>query len=200
MMVVLASFIWGWHGSFPGSGLLVVVFYFGLGALRHARRRETPALLGLGFNNGRAAFRNVSGVVLPAAILVLATGAMLDSWHFPPWQRLFVALPWMLIWATVQQYGLLCFFYRGFLEILERPAAATAAAATTFAGFHAPNGFLMAVTLCAGILACALYHRSQNVIAIGIAHAALSFLLLFSLPVDVTHGLRVGPDYFAAVR
>jgi hypothetical protein len=99
-----------------------------------------------------------------------------------------------------QQYGLTCFFYRRFLEIFGRWQLATAAAAMTFATFHAPNGFLIAVTLAAGAAACTLYRRVPNVIALALAHAMLSYVLFFALPQSVTHGLRVGPGYQATLR
>jgi hypothetical protein len=197
MVCVLLSFIWGWQGSFAGSWALVLVLYFGLGAVSHTRRRETPELLGLGASNAGPALRNVAMVVLLAATPVLAAGAALGTWHFPSWPRFVSGLPWMAVWAIAQQYGLLCFFYRGYLEILESPAAATVAAAATFSACHAPNGFLMAVTLAAGVVACSLYRRSPNVIVIGLGHATLSFLLFYALPYDLTHGLRVGPGYFS---
>jgi membrane protease YdiL (CAAX protease family) len=58
----------------------------------------------------------------------------------------------------------------------------------------------MAVTLGAGVVACLLYRRSPNVIVIGLAHATLSFVLYCALPYSLTHGLRVGPGYFAVVH
>ena len=76
-------------------------------------------------------------------------------------------------------------------------ASATASAAVTFATFHMPNVFLVAVTLAAGVAACTLYRRETNLFAIGIAHALVSVVLLCSLPDSVTHGLRVGPGYLA---
>jgi membrane protease YdiL (CAAX protease family) len=103
----------------------------------------------------------------------------------------------MLTWATAQQYGLLCFFYRRFLDVFGGPVAATAGASVAFATMHAPNGFLVAVTLVAGVIACTLYRREANVLAIGIGHAAISYVLLCALPYSVTHGLRVGPGYLA---
>ncbi len=200
MTALLLSFIWGWQGSFPGAGLLVIVLYFGLGALSHVRRRETPGELGLGIRNMLPALRNVAVIVVPASAVVLAIGALLGSWHFPAWARFFSDFPWLVTWAIAQQYGLLCFFYRGFLEILEQPHAATAAAALTFAAFHTPNPFLMAVTLVAGVVACILYRRSPNVIVIGLAHATISYVLYFALPYTLTHGLRVGPGYYATLH
>lgn len=200
MVAILFSFIWGWQGSFRGSWLLVILLYFGLGAASQARRGETPALLGFGVRDLWPALRNVAVIVVPASAVVLAVGAALGSWHFPPWWRFFSEFPWLVLWAVAQQYGLLCFFYRGLLEILEHPRVASIAAAATFAAFHAPNGFLMAVTFAAGIVACDLYRRSPNVIVIGLAHATLSSLLYFALPYDFTHGLRVGPGYYATVH
>jgi ABC-type Mn2+/Zn2+ transport system permease subunit len=126
-----------------------------------------------------------------------AIGLTLGSWHFHSWSHILKGAPWMLAWATAQQYGLLCFFYRRFLEISADPRAATAGAAVTFAAFHIPNGFLVAVTLLAGVAACTLYRRETNLFAIGMAHALVSFTLLCSLPFSVTHGLRVGPAYLA---
>jgi len=197
MLAVLLSYIWGWQGSFPGSWMLVILLYFGLGAASHVRRGETPELLGLGAYNVGPALRKVATVVVPASALVLAASAALDSWHFPSWQRFFSGLPWMVAWAVAQQYGLLCFFYRGFLEILEHPGAATIAAAVTFAVCHAPNGFLMAVTLAAGVVACTIYRRSPNVIVIGLGHATMSFFLFYALPFNLTHGLHVGPGFYS---
>jgi membrane protease YdiL (CAAX protease family) len=199
MLALLLSFIWGWQGRFRGSFVLVVLLYFGLGALSHARRHERPVLLGRGIRNLRTAVRNALFVVVPVSAVILVTGLAQGSWHFPSWHRFFTGFPWLVTWAIAQQYGLLCFFYRGYLEILEQTELATAAAAVTFAALHAPNAFLIAVTLGAGVVACMLYRRSPNVIVIGLAHAVLSYLLYFALPYDVTHGLRVGPGYYTAV-
>lgn len=200
MMTVLLSFIWVWRTSFHNSWIPLVLFYFGLTLASQARRRETAEMLGLGVYNSRPAFRNVVLVVVPAAAVILATGAVMGTWHFPTWGRFITSLPWMVVWAVAQQYGLLCFFYRGFLEILGSPAAATLAAAATFAIFHVPNAFLMTVTLIAGVVACTLYRRSPNVFIMGLGHATLSFVLICALPYSVTHGLRVGPGYFAGIH
>ena len=196
MTAILLSYIWGWQGSFTGSALLIILLYFGLAVASQFRRGETPMQLGFRVDNVIVALRNTAAVVVPAALAVVAAGALLRSWHFPSWQHSLIGLPWLVLWAVAQQYGLLCFFYRRFLEILERPQAATAAASVTFAVFHVPNGFLIAVTLCAGAVACMLYRRSPNIFVLGLAHATLSFVLYSALPLTLTHGLRVGPGYY----
>jgi membrane protease YdiL (CAAX protease family) len=196
MVAILLSFIWGWQGSFGGATGLILVLYFGVGILSHARRGESAWQLGLRVDNLTRALRVAAAFVAPALLVLLAIGFALDSLHFS-WSQTTKSLPWLVAWGTAQQYGLLCFFYRRFVEIFGGPWAATASASATFATFHAPNGFLFAVTLAAGVAACTLYRRAPNVFAIGIAHAVISFALMHSLPYDVTHGLHVGPGYLA---
>jgi hypothetical protein len=197
MTVILLSYIWVWQGAFVGSWSLVLVLYFGLGVSSHVSRRESARQLGLRVDNLPPALLNATAVIAPAAALTLAIGFAADTLHFSSWSHIAKGTPWMIAWATSQQYGLLCFFYRRFLEILQGTSAATAAAAVTFATFHAPNVFLVAVTLAAGLVACALYRRQPNLLVLGVAHAVLSCVLLYSLPFSVTHGLRVGPGYLA---
>jgi len=200
MSALLLSFIWGWEEAFPGSRIVVFILYFGLGALRHARLREMPSDLGLGVRDWRPALRNITILVVPVSAVVLAIGAALGSLHFPSWERSLLGLAWVAIWGIAQQYGLLCFFYRGFVEILKSPGFATAASAVIFAVFHAPNPFLMVVTLGAGVIACVLYRLSPNVILIGVAHGAISYVLYYALPESITHGLRVGPGYYSTLH
>jgi membrane protease YdiL (CAAX protease family) len=197
MAAILLSYIWLWQGSFYGASLLVLALYFGVGIQAHLRRGESLRDIGLRLDNFPRAMRNVVLVVAPAVIVTLAIGYALGSWHFRGWMHPIIQVLWMLGWATAQQYGLLCVFYRRLLEIFDGHWAATIGAAAIFATMHAPNGFLMAVTLVAGTVACAIYRRTPNLLAIGIGHAAISYALLCALPFSVTHGLRVGPGYFA---
>jgi membrane protease YdiL (CAAX protease family) len=197
MVTVLLSYIWFWQGEFRGSALLILVLYFGVGILSHARRGETPRDIGLRVDNFPRALGNVAFVVAPAIGVTLAIGFAMGSWHFRSWEHPFIAPLWMLGWATAQQYGLLCFFYRRCREIFDSPWPATVGASAVFATMHAPNLFLIAVTAIAGVVACTLYRRVPNLLAIGIGHAALSYVLLCALPFSVTHGLRVGPGYLA---
>jgi hypothetical protein len=200
MVAVLLSYIWGWQGTFAGASPLLIVTYFGLGAVGHARSGENLRQLGFRIDNLPIALRNAAFVVTPAIAIAIVVGFALGSWHFPPWQRGLAGLPWMFVWAAAQQYGLVCFFYRRFLETFGHWQMAVAAAAVMFATFHVPNGFLIAVTLAAGTAACTLYRREPNVIALALAHAMLSYVLFFALPETVTHGLRVGPGYYLAPR
>lgn len=200
MAALILSYIWGWQGTFTGAAALVALGYFGIGYLGHRARGETLHYVGLRIDNWRPAIRNaviVSAVAGSATILV---GAALDSWRFPSWTDAAATLPLLIIWGTVQQYGLLCVFYRRLGELIGNTAFAMVGAAAFFAIFHLPNSFLTVVTLVAGVGACALYRLVPNVLAIGVAHALISFTLTYSLPLGVTAGLRVGPGYFKFVE
>jgi hypothetical protein len=198
MVALVLSYIWGWQGLFRGDFLLVVALYFALGYLSHMRRGETARELGLRLDNCRTSARSASLLVAVGVCTPLAIGAALGTWHFPSSTRSLANLPWMVAWGTAQQYGLLCFLYRRLLEILNGPRRATLGAAMIFAAFHAPNPLLLGVTLVAGVACCTLYRREPNVFVLGVAHAAISFVLYSALPYSVTHGLHVGPGYLAA--
>lgn len=197
LTALILSYIWGWQGAFPGHGLLVVTLYFGIGIVSHLRRGESPRQIGIRLDNWPAALRSALVVVGITSAAFLVLGAVFDTWHFPSARQTLNALPWMVAWGTAQQYGLLCFFYQRLLEILQGPRAATWGAATLFAVFHVPNPLLLAVTLGAGAVSCALYRREPNVLVLGIAHAAVSFVVAGALPLTVTGGMHVGPGYFA---
>src|SRR5688572_8957398 len=117
MVVVLLSYSWVWRGAFAGAALLMLVLYFGLGFKSHLRSGETPRQLGFRTDNLVRALVNAATFVVPAIVVLLAIGLALESWHFNSWSRVLEGAPFMLVWATAQQYGLLCFFYRRFLEI-----------------------------------------------------------------------------------
>jgi hypothetical protein len=197
LAATLLSYIWFWQGAFPGASLLILALYFGIGIQGHVRRRESVREIGLRFDNFPRAMLSVALVVAPAVAVTLAVGYAMGGWRFRGWEHPILQVLWLLGWATAQQYGLLCVFYRRLREIFDAPWAPTAGAAAIFATMHAPNGFLVAVTLAAGTVACTIYRRRPNLLAIGIGHAALSYVLFCALPFSVTHGLRVGPGYLA---
>lgn len=197
LTALILSYIWGWQGAVPGHAQLVVLLYFGIGVASHLRRGESPQQIGVRLDNWRAALRNALPVVAVASLMLLALGAALDTWHFPSWRRSLATLPWMIVWGTAQQYGLVCFLYRRLFEIVQSPWIATFCATALFAVFHAPNILLMVFTLIAGVVCCALYRRAPNLFVLGLAHAAVSYVLSGALPISVTHGMHVGPGYYS---
>ena len=198
MLALVLSYIWGWQRTFPGDELLVVLLYFAVCYVSHVRCRESARVLGLRLDNWRSAARQACVPVAVAVGAALGTGAMLRSWHFEL-ADLPLDLPWHVAWGTAQQYGLLCLLYRRLLDVIASPRSAALGAGSAFALFHLPNPLLVAVTFVAGSVSCALYRRVPNVFVLGIAHAAISMVLFSALPVSMTHELRVGPGYYAAL-
>ena len=129
--------------------------------------------------------------------LVLAgAGALLGSLDYPPlalWPR---SLRDGVVWGLMQQYGLLCVYYRRFGELLPRDRGAPLwAASAVFALLHLPNPFLTLATFGAGALSCWLYRRTPNLFVLGVMHGVVSFLIVQSLPDTITMGMRVGPGF-----
>ncbi len=197
MLALVLSYIWVWHNLFAGDFLVVAFLYFALCHISHLRCRESARSLGLRLDNWRSAARRAFVPVAVAVGLPLATGAALGSWHFEP-ARLALDVPWHVVWGTAQQYGLLCLLYRRSLDVLASSRRAALAAASAFALVHLPNPLLVGVTFLAGLVSCTLYRRVPNVFVLGVAHAAVSLVLFFALPLPITHNLRVGPSYFNA--
>lgn len=99
-----------------------------------------------------------------------------------------------MLWGSAQQYGLACVFYRRLRELLPGDQLPIVAACLLFGLFHLPNPFLTVVTVTLGALACWLYRREPNLLALGIWHGITSFVLFYSLPVSLTFEMRVGPQ------
>ena len=134
--------------------------------------RRSRTALGIRLDNWPAALRNALPIVAVGVCVPLALGAALDSWHFPSWKHSVASLPWMIAWATAQQYGLVCFLYPRLLEIVQSPRGATFGAAALFAAFHLPNPLLVAVTLSRERRV--MQSARPNGFMLGIAHASAS--------------------------
>ncbi|HEU5393280.1 MAG TPA: CPBP family intramembrane glutamic endopeptidase, partial [Candidatus Methylomirabilis sp.] len=157
---------------------------------------ERPADLGLRGDNLVVASRDALLATITIGLVLVGAGALLGSLDFPPldlWPR---TLRDGIAWGVLQQYGLLCIYYRRFRELLPGPGGrALRAASAVFALLHLPNPFLTIATFGAGALSCWLYRRTPNLIVLGIMHGVISFLIVETLPDSITMGMRVGPGY-----
>ena len=193
MTLLFVSYIWIWNRAFPGHFWVFFTLYVSLGASGHWRRGESLADIGFTLRNFGSAARLTLVFVGPLLLVPPLVGAWIGEMPGPdlpidPRRVLF-----MLAWGTAQQYGLLAFFYRRFVEVLPGRSWPILAAAGIFALFHLPNPFLTPVTLVAGVIAAWIYSRAPNLWVLGAAHAALSTSISWSLPEWVTFGMRVGP-------
>jgi membrane protease YdiL (CAAX protease family) len=196
MSALLGSYIWAWGSKFPGAYLVGLVIYACIGLSVHLRAREGPADIGIRVDNLGSAARNALLATAAIGLLLVGAGVLFGSLSFPPlatWPR---TLGDGIAWGTMQQYGLLCIYYRRFAEILpDENGSPLWATAAVFALFHLPNPFLTVATFVAGMLSCWLYRRTPNLIVLGIMHGVVSFMIVQSLPEHITMGMRVGPGF-----
>jgi membrane protease YdiL (CAAX protease family) len=196
MSGLVISYIWGWESTFNGDFTLCLLLYAGIGLAAHVRAGEGPADIGLRVDNLAAAGRDALLATTAIGLVLVGAGALLGSLDFPPlplWPR---SLRKGMIWGFLQQYGLLCVYYRRFGEILPRRGhGPLLAASVVFALLHLPNPFLTLTTFGGGALACWLYRRTPNLIVLGAMHGVLSFLIVETLPDAITMGMRIGPGF-----
>jgi hypothetical protein len=200
MAAVMLSYMWIWQDSFPGDFWVCVALYLAIAVSSHLRRGESASEIGLRLDNLGAAFRLALIWIGPLIVLAFVVGFILDSIHLtssPRWH-----LHWIrrILWGTLQQYGLLCFFYRRLGELLPGRWPPMLAAAGVFAFFHLPNPFLIVVTLGAGLLSIWIYRRVPNVWVLGLFHGLLASALSRALPAYLTGGMRVGPGFWEFMR
>jgi membrane protease YdiL (CAAX protease family) len=196
MSGLLLSYIWGWAGTFRGDFTLCLVLYLGVGLAAHLRAGESPADIGLRLDNLGSASREALLATVPIGLILLGTGALLGGLEFPApalWPR---ELLEGIAWGTLQQYGLLCIFYRRFGELLPGRPGPLLAASAVFGLLHLPNPFLTAMTFGAGALSCWLYRRTPNLVVLGAMHGVIAFMMVGALPAILTMGMRVGPGFF----
>jgi hypothetical protein len=194
LALVLLSYIWVWEGAFPLHFLAILLLYFGIGIETHLRRHESAREIGVRLDNLGSALRLVSTWIAPVGAVALVCGLALGSWHFPPLREGVGSVAFGVLWGSAQQYGLVCVFYRRLREILPGERLPIVASGALFGLFHLPNPFLTVVTLTLGMLACWLYSREPNLLALGLWHGLTSFILFYSLPVALTIEMRVGPQ------
>lgn len=162
--------------------------------LSHVRRRETPQRLGL---NGpwREPVRQLGPWVMGLVGGLLALGAGAGTLPRFAAERLAANLALYLAWGLVQQYLLNGYFLNRLRAGLPERGA-IAVAALLFSGAHAPNPFLMAVTLAGGIASSWIYLRWRNLLLAGGLHGLVGFVLHLVVPDRIARNFLVGPRYF----
>jgi membrane protease YdiL (CAAX protease family) len=193
--LAIASFIWIFRHAFRGSFaifalLLVVVLIWS-----HRTRGDSLRELGFRLDTAPRAALLFAPIALVVASLALAAGAWWGSLRFRSFDNSLYQLAELIPFGIAQQYILLAFYYRGIVRVVHTPGCAALLTALVFSALHLPNVFLMAVTFFAGAIAVAVYKRSPNIWVNGITHGLMAFTLAYSLPLSLTHNLRVGPGY-----
>jgi membrane protease YdiL (CAAX protease family) len=182
--------IYIWRLRFVESRLWIVIL--GLMLLSHVVHRERPRELGFGLQNLRECADRLAPAMVLLFFLLLAGGLLLHTTRHVGFGDAFTALAGYIPWGLLQQYVLNGYFLNRLSPVFRR-SAAPFAAAVLFSSAHAPNLFLMVVTLIGGYCAARVYQRYRNLYFLGLAHAAAGFLLYLVVPDSISHHLRVGP-------
>jgi membrane protease YdiL (CAAX protease family) len=163
------------------------------------RAGESASEVGFRVDNFGRAARLAAAPTLVLALLIVG-GALLLHGRLHARALLIGGLLYPL-WGFTQQYALQGIVWRQ-VRRAGLGAWAGLVAAGLFALVHAPNPGLMLMTFVGGCVWCELYRRAPNLFVLGISHGLLATLLLALLPLGVTGGLRIGPDYlrFHAAR
>ena len=188
-MIVL--YIWRWRWAHPLSWAIIL----GLVLVSHFFRRETPVELGFRLTNLKSALTAIGPAVSLLAAALLGIGAICSTIRAVTPGAGFSSWALYCLWGLFQQYLLNGYFGNRFVEI--SPALAPHLAALAFSSIHAPNWFLMAVTLIGGFVCAKVYLKFRNLFALGLAHGIIGFLLYLCVPDTISHHLYVGPKWFS---
>ncbi len=179
---MIMVYIWQLRFRHPQAWIVILLLI----VASHAVCRETPERLGFGAKNLRSSAAALAPVVLSLAAALLAGGWILGT--IRP-QNNFWGLALYCGWGLFQQYVLNGYF----LNRLRSPLLAS----LLFAAAHAPNWFLMLVTLAGAYFCANAYLRFRNLYFLGLAHGIIGFLIYLVVPDTISHHLYVGPKWFS---
>ncbi len=188
-----------WLAAIPA--LLAIALMVNSQKVRGVTLRE----IGLSAKHFSHALRLVTAPTIIACAVFAMIGYFSDSFHRTShfWINALVTP----VWALIQQYVLQGFIYRRvrFLlvdnssasdEMKTRVRLAIIVTAAIFSGVHAPNLSLMTLTFAGGLIWSWVYERAPNLYAIALSHAAISLMLMTSLPPWLLPSMSVGYKHF----
>ena len=191
MFGLITAYIWKLRAIHPSLWIVIPALMF----LSHIVHHETPRALGFRLHGLGSRLKQLAPVLALITAALLSAGALFHTLRPIGFRGILLALLPYLPWGLAQQYVLNGYFLNRFDAVLSARAAGLLAA-LLFCAAHAPNPFLMAVTLPLGWCATLLYRRTHNLYLLGIAHAVIGLLLFLVIPDSVSHHLRVGPSWF----
>lgn len=138
----------------------------------------------------------VTMIALALTAAIFALSAKMGNLHAPPTVKLFVKRYWTYaLWALVQEYVLLGFFFLRLLRLLESKKKAIVVTAGLFFVAHVPNPVLMPLVFVWGLIASAVFLRWRNLYTLAMAHAILGICISVTVPGKWDHNMRVGLGY-----
>ena len=175
---------------------LALIVIIGSQRLRH----ESPHDIGFRFDNF---FRAVKLLLLPmivVSLLAVLVGMALGKrpsffgWHAD--RPLAFQLAISAGWGFLQHYVLQGFINRRAQIIWGTGWLSVLVTAIIFSVLHLPNPALMVATLIGGLIWAFIYQRAPNLFALALSHAAMSWVLVATLPESMLNHARIGLKYF----
>lgn len=167
--------------------------------LSHRVRGESARSLGWRLDNFWESARLLLPPMLVVSALLGGLGWYVGTLDFGRWEggQSIMGVPGLsLVWGPLQQYALQGFINRRAQVALGRGASSILLVALLFALFHLPNPWLMFATFAGGLLWAYVYQRAPNILAVGLSHSLMTWVMISSVPPGALHNLRVGFKYF----
>ena len=190
-------------GAVGGSGRLLLLVPVTTAVLfmlvSHRLRGESAREVGWRLDNFAQAARLLLPPMIAVSALLVASGWYAGTLDFGRWEggQTIMGVPGLsLIWGPLQQYALQGFINRRAQVALGRGPSSVLLVAALFALFHLPNPWLMLATFAGGLLWAWVYQRAPNILAVGISHSLMTWVMISSVPPGALHNLRVGFKYF----
>jgi len=190
-------------GTLAGRGrlllLIPVTTAVALMLLSHRVRGESAREIGWRLDNFAEAARLLLPTMLAVSALLIGLGWYAGTLDFGRWEggQSILGVPGLsLVWGVLQQYALQGFINRRAQVALGRGSLSVLLVGLLFALFHMPNLWLAFATLAGGLLWAKVYQRVPNLLAVGLSHSLMTWVMISSVPAGALHNLRVGFKYF----
>lgn len=172
----------------------------------HRTRGETLRDIGWRTDNFLAAIKFLALPVLLTALALIIIGSLWrhydmnyatsDKW----WRGGWSAALWLFArgtgWGLLQEYVLQGFINARAQEVFGKGWRSVLLVGVIFAALHLPNLPLTFATFLAGIIFGAIYQRTPNLYALGLAHCLLTIVLVSMIPMNALRDLRIGYKFF----
>lgn len=185
-------------GSLPALAF-VILTSLAFMLLSHRARGETARDVGWRLDNFGRAARLLAPPMILTTVLLVAAGLYTSKLDFMRWrgeESLARVLLLGVLWGFLQQYALQGFINRRAQIVWGRGPLSVAAVALTFALLHLPNPWLMLATFAGGLVWARAYQREPNLLALGLSHGLMTWVLISAFPSAALHNLRVGYKFF----
>lgn len=190
-------------GTLVGRGRLLLLFPVATAVVfmlvSHRVRGESAREVGWRLDNFGEAARLLLPPMLAVSALLVAVGWYAGTLDFGRWEggQSIMGVPGLsLVWGPLQQYALQGFINRRAQVALGRGNLSVLLVGLLFALFHLPNPWLMFATFAGGLLWAWVYQRAPNLLAVGLSHSLMTWVMISSVPPGALDNLRVGFKYF----